>query len=179
MIDTSEFEFYAAHINKEQLCRQYHYPENPYDLGLVFILERIVKDIKPNETVILVLEARGEEEDKQLLNRIKSIIDNGTRYTDKSCFKPIKGVYFNPKWAKNCDLKKSYWALEIADLCVSPTNNFYRNPERRGKDFELVIKKLHSYPYYSGKGLKSFPKNDPAEAYLPPIKRIKRKKAID
>lgn len=147
---------YASHIDKWKHVNQYIYPDSPYDLCLTFVLERIVRDMGRNETCIIILESRGENEDKELLDFIKNLIDNGTRYDNANSFKKIKGVYFNPKWCKIADDQKSYWELELADLCAYP---FYKYFVHGTKDdaYKILLRKLSDYPNYRGRGLKSFP----------------------
>ena len=147
---------YASHIDKWKHVNQYIYPDSPYELCMTFVLERIVRDMGANETCIIVLESRGANEDKELLDFIKNIVDYGNQYHGADFFKKIKGVYFNPKWCKLADDRKSYWELEIADLCAYP---FYKYFVYGTKDdaYKTLLPKLSKYPNYRGKGLKSFP----------------------
>lgn len=156
MIKGVPMRLYTSHIDKWKHVKKYTRPYSPYDLCMTFVLERIVSDINADETCIIVLESRGVSEDKSLLNFIKGIIDNGTRYVGAHHFKKIKGVYFNSKWCRNVDDKKSYWILELADLCVYP---FYKYFAHGMSDpaYELLLPKLSGYPNYKGLGLKNFP----------------------
>lgn len=156
MMENLPMKLYASHIDKWRHVNQYTNPYLPYDLCMTFVLERIVSDIKDNETCIIVLESRGKNEDKKLLDFIKKIIDSGTRYVDAKYFKKIKGVYFNPKWCKRVNDKKSYWILELADLCVYPFYKYYAH-ETSDQAYKTLLPKLSGYPNYIGIGLKSFP----------------------
>lgn len=155
MMSEVPIKLYASHINKWEHVNQYSNPYLPYDLCMTFVLERIVIDIKDDETCVIVLESRGANEDKELLDFIKNIIDFGTQYVSAQAFKKIKGVYFNPKWCKCLDDKKSYWILELADLCVYPFYKYYAHG-RQDQAFETLLPKLSGYPRYIGVGLKSF-----------------------
>lgn len=147
---------YASHINKEKHVNQYRYPASPYDLCMTFVLERVLTDIGSNQNCVIVLEARGAKEDKELLQFIKRVIDHGTQYHSADFFSRIKGVYFNPKWSSLASDQMSYWELELADLCAYPIQKYFTYGTR-DKAFEALLPKFSCYPNYVGKGLKSFP----------------------
>lgn len=156
MIEKIPMKLYSANINKWKHIQQYKYPADPYDLCLNFVLERVMFDIGINDTCYIVLEARGKREDQELLNRIKRLIDNGNNWNGSSKFSKIKGVYFNPKWCHEEQDKKSYWQLELADLCAYPIHKFI-SYGRKDAAFDVLEKKICGYPRIIGKGLKSFP----------------------
>lgn len=147
---------YASHIDKERHVNQYRYPNEPYDLCMTFVLERVLRDLNEGKTCAIILESRGVSEDQQLLDFIKGLIDHGSRYQPAPLFSRIKGVYFNPKWCKMAGDKMSYWELELADLCAYPIQKYFvygtKDPA-----FQTIVPKLSHYPDYMGKGLKSFP----------------------
>lgn len=164
MKDISEYmlnlqiDIFSATLDKEAHCRKYMDPDNPYNLCMNFILERFVKYyLGDNEKAIIILEARGKKEDSKLLNHIKFLIDNGTQYVSKDYFKKIKGVYFNSKWCKESDEKKSYFGLEIADLVSYPIHK-YNTKDNKDRAFECIEDKIYGFPNYKGKGIKTFPK---------------------
>lgn len=156
LISNIPMTIYSSHIDKEKHVNQYKLPIPPYDLCMTFVIERIMKGIPYNATCLIVLEARGANEDKKVLNHIKNLIDNGNQYYDKHLFSKIKGVYFNPKWCHLAEEKKSYWALELADLCAYPIYKYCTYGER-DKAFDIILPKISGYPKIFGKGLKSFP----------------------
>lgn len=147
---------YASHIDKFRHVKQYKIPNSPYDLCMSFVLERIMKDIKKDRKCIIILESRGKKEDKHLLDFMKNLLDNGNYFNAPTLFKKIQGVYFNPKWSKLDNEKKSYWELELADLCAYPIFKYFVYG-KSDKAFEILKHKLSYYPNYYGKGLKSFP----------------------
>lgn len=147
---------FSAHIDKWKHINKYKYPDDPYDLCLDFLLERIVRNMSENETCYIVLESRGKKEDKELLNVIKRILNYGNGYKPPKFFSKIKGVYFNPKWCQNADCKKSYWELELADLCAFPIHK-YLAYGKTDKSYEILKPKLYGFPRVNGFGIKSFP----------------------
>lgn len=156
LIEDLPITVYSAHIDKVRHVEQYRYPDSPYDLCMHFVLERIMRDIGANESCIVVLESRGKKEDLDLLNQIKYLLDHGNRYHPASHFSKIRGVYFNPKWSQATHCQKSYWALEIADVCAYPVYKYFAHG-KRDQAFDVVESKFKNYPRYNGKGLKSFP----------------------
>lgn len=147
---------YASHIDKERHVNRYLYPDEPYDLCMTFVLERVLRDLLGSQSCVIILESRGKGEDRELLDFIKRLIDHGSRYYSASHFSRIKGVYFNPKWCKRADDKMSYWELELADLCAYPIQKYFVYGTK-DLAFQVIAPKLSHYPHYAGKGLKSFP----------------------
>lgn len=147
---------YASHIDKERHVNQYVHPIEPYDLCMTFVLERVLRDLPASQNCVIILEARGKKEDQAVLNFIKGLIDTGSRYHSASHFSRIKGVYFNPKWCKMANDKKSYWELELADLCAYPIQKYFVYGTTDSA-FRVILPKLSHYPNHIGKGLKSFP----------------------
>lgn len=147
----------SSSIDKLSHVKKYCNPQHPYNLCLNFVLERLAKFyLKNNETAIIILEARGKVEDKELLNHIKYTIDNGTRYVNREYFTRIKGIYFNPKWQGNSEFKKSYYGLELADLYSYPIHRYCRL-NKKDMSFNVLEHKLYRYPKYDGSGIKKFP----------------------
>lgn len=146
----------SSTINKKELFNRYTlYSHDPYELSLTFILERLVRKIRPNDELIIILEARGKKEDKKLLNHMVEIIKNGTQYVSIKQFGKIKGIYFNGKRPRNEPLK-SYYGLESADLCSHPIHR-YTIDKVKNKAFITIEPKIHGYKNYHGRGIKIFP----------------------
>ena len=147
---------FASHIDKVRHVQRYCNPDSPYDLCMTFVLERIIMSLPADETCMIILESRGKDEDKLLLDHIKNLIDYGSSYHLPKEFNKIKGVYFNPKWCKAANDQKSYWQLEMADLCAYPIHKFFVYGTK-DKAFQTLLPKVSGYPQYWGRGLKSFP----------------------
>lgn len=149
---------FSATIDKYRHFLKYNHPVHPYNLCLNFIIERFVKfHLEANEKAIIVIEARGKEHDTFTLEHIKRFLDHGNQYISSRLLKnSIKGVYFNSKWSKTHNELKSYFGLEIADLCSYPIYKFCKHGT---KDYALQCYegKIHNYPRYEGCGLKRFP----------------------
>lgn len=127
-MEDTKIKIISSTIDKYKHCNKYIHPKNPYELCMAFIMERIAKfELKENENCIFILESRGKREDKNLLDCLKQILDSGTEWVSKSDLKNIKGIYFNPKWDKSDDCKRSYIGLELADLVSYPIYKYCKN----------------------------------------------------
>lgn len=155
MMADMPYVLYASHVDKEKHATRYVHPDSPYDLCLTFVLERIAKSLI-GKSCIVILESRGTKEDKELLNHIKNLIDHGTQYTSPEKFQLIRGVYFNPKWSASDDSMKTFWGLELADLCAYPIHKFFAH-NVTDASYNTLRPKMYGYPCIEGYGLKTFP----------------------
>ena len=121
------------------------------------MLERYIYDTGNKKTGIIMLEARGKEEDNNLLEHISKVINKtGTkRINSKELKNKISGVYFNPKW--NEEYSSKYVGLEIADLFSYPIHKYIKR-NIKDKTFLVLENKLVGYPNYKNKGIKYFHK---------------------
>lgn len=150
-------------IDKYNHVKKYKYeykspfinPWDPYNVNMKYLLERIVMCVPNGAKSVILFESRNQKDDKNLLDKIKDILDNGTEYMSASKFNKIKGVYFNNKWTDKKD--KSYWELELADLYCYAVNNCNQHTSQYDKIFNNIQTKFYQYPNYEGKGLKFFP----------------------
>lgn len=115
-----------------------------------------IYDTENNKKGILMLEARGKEEDKELLKHISKVINHtGTKkISSKELRNKIDGVYFNPKW--NEDYNFTYVGLEITDLFSYPIHKYIKR-NIKDKAFIIFEDKIVGYPNYNNKGIKIFP----------------------
>lgn len=157
-METLPIKIFSSTIDKEKHYKRYTSNAlHPYNLCLNFILERYVKFYLPSGAkTYIILESRGKKEDREILNHIKTLMRYGTYYTSVCDFAKIKGVYFNPKWCQESDEKKSYFGLEVADLCSYPIHRFSLG-DSEYKAFNSICNKIYNYPNINGFGLKKFP----------------------
>ena len=81
----------------EYLKQGYLY--NVYETAFDFLLERYIYATENNKKGIIMLEARGKNEDKSLLKHILKVMNVGKRNIPSQELKEkIVGIYFNPKW---------------------------------------------------------------------------------
>lgn len=156
LIENAPFTIISSNIDKSKHVSRYKYPVSPYNLCMNFVLERITKMTTGDYNCEIILESRGKKEDRELHKHMKNLLKNGTPYSNSDNFKRFSGVYFNPKWSKMHNDKKSYWGLELADICAYPIHKYLLNGTK-DKAFKCLEKKLHNFPNYVGYGLKKFP----------------------
>lgn len=132
------------------------YTHNVYNVAFDFLLERYIYDTENNKKGIIMLEARGKAEDKELLKHISKVINHtGTKkISSKELKNKIDGVYFNPKW--NEEYSSTYVGLEITDLFSYPIHKYIKK-NTKDKAFLIFEDKIVGYPNYKNKGIKLFP----------------------
>lgn len=154
-IDKLDYKIISITINIEEYLKK-NYRFDVYNTAMCFLMQRYIYYMPNSARGLIMLESRGKNEDKQLLNEMKHIIfETGIRtISSDELITKIAGIYFNPKWNNIYD--ETYIGLEIADLSSYPIHKFVRN-SHRDKAFEILEKKIDKYPYYMNKGLKIFP----------------------
>lgn len=138
----------------EYLKKGYTY--NVYNVAFDFLLERYIYETDNNKKGIVMLEARGKNEDKELLEHISKVINKtGTKkISSKELRAKINGVYFNPKWSE--EYSSTYVGLEITDLFSYPIHKFVKR-NKKDQAFLLFESKIVGYLSYKNKGIKTFP----------------------
>jgi len=157
LIEITPFEVIASVINKQELLR-YPKPRNPYELAMLFCMERLnnwlIRQGQQNKVVQIHFEARGKAEDAELELEFRRICDNaaGTVHS-KTDFSDIDyRVRF-------MDKKSNSTGLQIADLVARPLGLHVLRPTQNNQAFDIIEKKLirHDNGGYDGRGLKKFP----------------------
>lgn len=138
-----------------------YYQHDPYGVAFDIILGTAMFNIKEDDNVALVFEARGKKEDAALKEHITKVINRfGTQKVPaRELQKHFKDIYFNPKTSE--DRTIVYHGTDIADLCSYPIYRFMRFGTI-GQDFKIVLKKLTGYKKFKEKdmripGLRKFP----------------------
>lgn len=131
------------------------YLHNVYETAFDFLMERYIYATKNKKKGIIMLEARGKNEDKDLLNHIITILNTGKKNIPSEELKEkIVGVYFNPKW--NEEYSHTFTGLEFADLFSYPIHQFAKF-QKENEAFKILKSKIDKYPDYLNKGIKIFP----------------------
>lgn len=148
MVTNTSFCVVATAIDKRRLQKQYPKPQSPYNLELLFCLERATKFLsemgQKERLTHIIVEARGKKEDAELELEFRRIImqQKGLAKFD---------IIFSDK-------KSNGAGLQIADLMAHPIGRYVINPKQGNRSYNIVEKKFYKYPHQEGKGLKIFPK---------------------
>lgn len=155
LMNDLDYKIISVTVDKENYLLK-HYQYNVYNTAMCFLLQRFIYAMKNNGKGIVMLEARGKDEDYILLNEMKHIIfDTGIRrVSSQELINRILGIYFNPKWNQKYD--NTFSGLEIADLSSYPIHKYIRNGTK-DKAFLTIENKIDKYPDYNNKGIKIFP----------------------
>ncbi len=155
LIDNLNYKIISITIDKKEYLLK-HYQFNVYNTAMCFLLQRYIYVMPSNCKGLIMLEARGKDEDYLLLNEMKHIIfETGIKnITSEELQKKISGIYFNPKWNNVYD--STFSGLEIADLSSYPIHKYVRN-KKKDQSFLILEKKIDKYPNYMNKGIKIFP----------------------
>jgi hypothetical protein len=149
LISDSPFSVVATVIDKRRLVSKYTKPANPYNLGLLFCLERTSKFLaeqgQKDRLTHIIVEARGKKEDAELELEFRRIVAK-----DSSLAK-FELIF--------SDKKANGTGLQIADLIAHPIGKHVIKPDQQNRSFDIVKNKFHKYPNYQGRGLKVFPSN--------------------
>lgn len=131
------------------------YLYNVYETAFDFLMERYIYATKNGKKGIIMLEARGKNEDKDLLAHIIKVLNTGRKnISSEELHEKIVGVYFNPKWDE--EYSHTFAGLEIVDLFSYPIHQFVKY-EKSNPAFEILKTKLDRYPNFMNKGIKVFP----------------------
>lgn len=153
LIEILDFKVIAAAINKINLKNQYSIPDNPYDLCLQFILERVVMFLgRSDDKMIFRIESRETHNDRKLAGVYEKFkLKDHRLFKKKEIQSKFADLSFNQK-------TQNIAGHQIADLIAYPIGVFVLDNERGNRAFKIIKSKLHSKnEKYSGYGLKIFP----------------------
>lgn len=131
----------AAVIDKRRLRARYGTPWNPYEVSLLFCMERLHRLLcrlrQRHKVNHVVFEARGNNEDNELRREFSDILGNrrnwGYRRTDFSDI-PFHSIFL-PK-------KSNSTGLQLADLTARPIGLSHLRPDQPNRAFDLIRPKI-------------------------------------
>jgi len=138
-IETMKFHVIYSLIDKKELLKKYREPYSPYDLAVVFLLEKlhVFLKIHQQEGTIqhLVFEARGRKEDNDLKNTLTSRIQGKHRLAPHA----LDAL----QWVCQFSTKNSNsTGLQLADLIARPLAQAYRFPQQNNRAYQLIKPKI-------------------------------------
>jgi hypothetical protein len=148
LVEAAPFSIIASVIDKQtHLTRYGPNAQSPYDLALLFCMERLQHLLEATQQgekqTHIVLERRGRKEDDELELVFR-------RHCDQNNFP------FHPMFAHK---QNNSAGLQLADLVARPIGRHVMNPDQPNRAYDRLRKKLYQ-PTGSadGWGLKVFPK---------------------
>jgi hypothetical protein len=151
-IEGAPFTVVAAVIDKVAHKKKYTEPRDPYEIALVFCMERLfyfLRDLgQLDKTTHLLVECRGAKEDAKLELEFRRICD-GKNQAGKM---PNFDIRF-------MDKKHNSTGLQFADLVAQPIARRIITPDQPNRAYDIIEKKLRKdgKGNANGYGLKIFP----------------------
>jgi hypothetical protein len=148
IMEAAPIHIFASVIDKERLRQKYADPWNPYEIALLFCMERLLSTLasegQEGKRVHVVFESRGKVEDDQLELEFRRICDNERNWGYKA--PDFTSIGFEPIFLKKA---VNSTGLQLADLTARPIAVQTIRPNQTNRAFELIQPKL--------RGMKSFP----------------------
>ncbi len=148
VVAETKVDVFAVLIDKAKLKSKYAVPDNPYNLGMRFGLERIHSFLlsrnQEGREVRFVFEMRGAKEDDALELEFRRICDNNSQFGYKDV--DFSKMRFEPVFA---DKKSNSCGLQLADLTARPIGIKYLRSAQPNLAFDIIktkIKELKTFP---------------------------------
>lgn len=152
LIETMPVTLIAAAIDKTRHVRQYKDPANPYEIALVFCMERLQRWLQErgqhSARTFIMVECRGPREDASLELEFRRIAD-GRNAIGRM---PNLDIRF-------MDKRHNSAGLQVADLLAHPVARHVIAPNQPNRAYELLESKFRrsAAGKVAGYGLKIFP----------------------
>lgn len=136
IIEFSKFILISCTIDKRALKKQTDLDSNPYHTALGFCMESLHEFLREknqhHKKTFVVVECRGNKEDKELELEFRRICDGHNRIGTKLPFE----ILFSDK-------KTMSSGLQLADLVARPIGLKTLRPEQENRAFDVLIKKFY------------------------------------
>jgi hypothetical protein len=134
------------------LVQRYTRPVNPYEIALLFCVERLFGFLRDNGATgpmtHVVVERRGRKEDAALELEFRRICDGANHWGRLNCLE----IMF-------VDKKANSTGLQLADLTARPIGLKCMRPNQANRAYDIIEPKLRRSPRgrVEGWGFKAFP----------------------
>ncbi len=139
LMDVLPYKLFIVCIRKDKHHKQYVDAMNPYELALIFVMERLIFWMEQNNQTFLpiVAEARGKNEDNTLKAAFFDLASHGTNYVSSERFQQCQfPLQFHDK-------RKNIAGIQLADLCAHPSARHILKPDQHNRAFEVVKKHIY------------------------------------
>lgn len=144
LVAETPFKIFSVVIDKSELNTQYIQPYNPYNLGIRFGLERLLRFLLENgqegREIHIVFEKRGKKEDDELELEFLRICEGNKQFGYKQLDFNLVNFrsFFVDKRSNSC-------GLQLADLTARPIGLNYLRPEQRNRAYEIISDKIQRH----------------------------------
>lgn len=156
ILSTTNYKLIASAIRKEEHLALYgKLADDPYEIGLTFLLERALFELDDtNSAAQVIIEARGQKEDMNLAAKYNQLITRGSQRVQPERF----GLRFGTKASFRRKALNDN-GLQVADLCAYPTARHILEPNIPQPAFDIISDKFRKSNHGSvdGYGIKIFP----------------------
>jgi len=132
LIDRATFYLIASVIRKELYRKRKRVPSSPYDISLLFCMERILQKLtelgEVGKTVHVVFECRGKREDAELELTFRRIISGEENWGYRSS--DFSKIEFIPVFR---DKKANSTGVQLADLTARPIGLSILRPNQKNR----------------------------------------------
>lgn len=152
LMDMTPATIIAAAIDKQRHVLNYRNPANPYEIALVFCMERLQRWLiergQQDRLTHVIVEKRGASEDSKLELEFRRIADGQNRVGRMSNLE-----------IRFMDKKHNSSGLQIADLVAHPIGRHVINPTQPNRAYQSIEPKFRrsAFGRIEGYGLKIFP----------------------
>jgi hypothetical protein len=139
LVEQTPMTIVAAVVRKDALVLRYVRPSNPYEIALLFCMERLYAYLRDERaldgTTHVVFERRGKKEDAALELEFRRIRDGANQWGQLDCLDLVFA-----------DKKSNLAGLQLADLTARPIGLKVLRPAQGNRAYEIIERKLRRGP---------------------------------
>lgn len=147
LIQNSPMQIAASVIQKGELKDKYTNPYNPYEISLLFCMEKILEFLCKNgqegRSINIVFEGRGPKEDQELELEFRRICDNKGSWGYKSV--DFSKMSFEPQFVSK---KENLPGLQVSDLIARPIGLRTLRPEQDNRAWDIIQDKIFAHKIF-------------------------------
>lgn len=147
LIAAAPFQVIASVIDKNRLKEKYASPFNPYEVALLFCMERTLNYLRQQgesgKRVSVLFESRGRQEDGELELEFRRICDNRSTWGYKRL--DFQQMRFEHLFV---DKKSNSTGLQLADLVARPLALRHLRPGQPNRTLQVLDGKLLNFKVF-------------------------------
>jgi hypothetical protein len=128
-------------IDKKRLTEKYSNPYNPYEIAMLFCMERTLRFLldqgQAGRRVAVLFEGHGKREDAELELEFRRVCDNEGSWGYKQ--PNFRQIAFEHVFV---DKKSNSSGLQLADLVARPLALRYLRPDQANRAAEIALEKV-------------------------------------